>query len=134
MPRLRLDGGRRELHRRRVCLFAMCQRDTARPARAGRRGGGLRKIRRRGRADELTNMHTGWSYRTTKGTFRIERVFLGGSPHAVLWLDDTYLGPYSYAPTAAESIARGDHDRVLGFAASKLNVPAQLHDWMPIFG
>ncbi len=73
------------------------------------------------------------SHWTSDGTFKIELVILGGSDHYQLWFnkDDLSinLGVYSYPFTAAESIGRGDHDQALGFAASKLGVPAALKDW-----
>jgi hypothetical protein len=73
------------------------------------------------------------SHWTRECTFKIESVFLGGSWHYQLWFnkDDRVvdLGVYSYPSTAAGSIAQGEHDQALGFAASKLDVPVLLKDW-----
>lgn len=66
---------------------------------------------------------------TNKGAFRIEAVVLGGSVFCKLWFNDQHLATYTYAFMAAESISKGEHDQMLGFKASGLNVPVSVKDW-----
>jgi len=70
-----------------------------------------------------------WTHWTNRGVFKIEVVPLLGMWHCELSFDGKKLGTYNYLQTAAGSIAKGDHDQVLGFKASGLNVPPSVDAW-----
>jgi len=70
-----------------------------------------------------------WTHWTNQGTFRIEGTTMLGDVVFVLWLGQAHLGTYLRSGTAAASIASGEHDQILGFKASALNVPADPEAW-----
>jgi hypothetical protein len=73
------------------------------------------------------------SHWTREGSFVIRFKHVGGSEWCNLVFEKegltTDLGLYAYVITASESISGGEHDKILGFSASSLGVPADFKEW-----